>query len=96
MVKDDWGTKIVVTVTDDTGTVEDISSATTRSILLTDPSGTETTKSASFTTDGTDGKIEYTTVNGDINASGTWELQILLSAASFSRKSNVVKFVVTE
>lgn len=53
----------------------DISAATTKTITLTAPSGTKAVKTASFTTDGSEGKIRYTTVAGDLSENGRWYAQ---------------------
>jgi hypothetical protein len=70
----DVGTVIEVTVTENDA-VLDISTATGTTILLLKPSGTVLTKTATFTTDGTDGKMEYQTQTGDIDEEGVWEVQ---------------------
>ena len=53
---DDVGTKFLVTVKDGSSVV-DISSAGTKQILIKKPSGTKLTKTATFNSDGTDGKM---------------------------------------
>lgn len=70
----DVGTIIRVIVREN-GNVKNISSASTLQIILTDPTFDKKTKTASFTTDGTDGAIEYTTVDGDFDEVGVWEVQ---------------------
>jgi len=95
----DIGTNILVTVkdTDANGvtTALDISATTARSIILKKPSGTLLTKAASFVTDGTDGKIQYTTIAGDINEAGAWKLQVQVTfSASSVFKSSVESFKV--
>ena len=55
----DIGTVILVTIKDcvsGTATVLNVSAASTLELILQSPSGTSTTKTASFNTDGTDGK----------------------------------------
>jgi hypothetical protein len=56
----DVGTVFRLTLSDGS-TIVDASGATTKEILFRKPSGAVVTKSAAFTTDGTDGKIEYVT-----------------------------------
>jgi hypothetical protein len=51
-------------------TVVDISSASRMEILFLLPSGKTRGRPAAFTTDGTDGLIQYTTVDGDIDEAG--------------------------
>lgn len=91
---DDIGTIIRLTITQD-GVALDISSATaTKDILLKKPSGTLLTKGASFTTDGTDGKLEYVTVADDVDESGEWKVQASLVLAAGTFRSAVARFDV--
>jgi hypothetical protein len=57
------------------GVVKNISDATTKEIKFKSPDGRNLVKTASFTTDGTDGNIQYKTTSGDLNISGTWKWQ---------------------
>ena len=57
------------------GVAVDVSAATTKQIKFKRPDGTSFTKTASFLTDGTDGRLLYVTVNGDLNMAGNWKLQ---------------------
>ena len=75
----DVGTIFRVTVTEkvwDAATlcwldqVVDISSATSLEILFLLPSGKTRIRPAAFTTDGTDGKVQYTAADGDISEAG--------------------------
>lgn len=94
--KGDIGTTFMVTIKDENDTVKDISAYTTRQLLFRKPDGsTVLTKTASFYTDGTDGKIYYTTVSGDLDTVGIWRLQAYLHNGSTNyRKSNVGTFSV--
>lgn len=69
----DIGTTFEVTL-DDCGTVVPVNGATTQEILFKKPDGTVVTKTSVFTTDGTDGKIEYVTISGDLDQLGLWQL----------------------
>lgn len=72
----DVGTVITLTIYEDDGTtVVDVSSATTKTIYFKKPDGTKLAATAGFTTTGTDGKIAYTTVAGDVSVAGVWEVQ---------------------
>lgn len=72
----DVGTIITLTIyEDDETTAVDVSSATTKTIYVRKPSGTKDSWTATFTTDGSDGKITYTTTTGDIDETGTWLVQ---------------------
>jgi hypothetical protein len=79
----DIGTTIELTLLDGAAAV-DVSSATaTKNILLTDPLGALHTKGASFTTDGTDGKVKWvTTAVGDFDLAGTWKVQAYVENTS--------------
>ena len=71
----DVGTVFRLTIVDTAGTAIDVSTATTKYIYFQDPSGVRMQKTAAFTTDGTDGKIQYTSVPGDIDSVGIWQIQ---------------------
>ena len=80
----DVGTQFLVTVTDGTSAV-DISSATTKQLIFKKPSGTKLTKTASFITDGTDGKIKYNVAADDLDEAGSYKLQgkVIISDGTF-------------
>jgi hypothetical protein len=54
------------------GVVVDISSATSKLIKLQKPDGTVLTKSGSFATTGTDGKLWYVIEHGILDVIGEW------------------------
>lgn len=77
----DIGTVFTLTIVDQDGVAVDLSSDPSPEIKFKHGSQV-LTKVATFTTDGTDGIIQYTTVSGDLNQSGNWTMQghvILLS-----------------
>ena len=80
----DVGTKFLVTVTDGT-TAVDISSATTKQLIFQKPSGTKLTKATVFTSDGTDGKMQYSVVTDDFDEAGSYKLQgkVVISDGTF-------------
>ena len=71
----DIGTIFRLTIKDTAGTAIDVSTAVVKYINFQDPAGTKVQKTAAFYTDGTDGKIQYTTVSGDIDTVGTWQVK---------------------
>ena len=75
--ENDIGTKFKLTVKDGSSAVNISSavSAGTKQVIIKKPSGDMLEKNASFTTDGTDGVMEYTTVANDLEESGTYKLQ---------------------
>jgi len=90
---DDIGTIFTITIKDGASIV-DVSSATTQQLIFKKPSGTTSTKTTSFVTDGSDGKIKYTTVADDIDEIGLWKLQSYIVMPSGSWKTDVGSFNV--
>ena len=80
----DVGTKFLVTVTDGSSAV-DISSATTKQLIIKKPSGTKLTKATAFSTDGTDGKMQYSIGSDDLDEAGSYKLQgkVVISDGTF-------------
>lgn len=71
----DVGVIFRLTVKED-GVVVDIATATvTKEIKFVSPNGTVKTKDATFTTDGTDGKLEYPSIAADLDECGQWRMQ---------------------
>lgn len=89
----DIGTSFRGTFKED-GTVVDISSATTKNIIFEKPDGTKVTQTGSFFTDGTDGILEYLSVDGDLNIGGDWRLQGFANLGSWIGHSDIVNFKV--
>ena len=83
--KGDIGTQFTVTVQDGT-TVVAISTASTKQLIFKKPGGTILTKSTSFVTDGTDGKMQYVSVDGDLSDDGVWKMQgkVIIGGNTFS------------
>ena len=82
--QNDIGTKFLVTIKDGDSAV-DISAASTKQIIIKKPSGTTLTNAAAFNADGTDGKIYYNAVSGDLDETGTHSIQgkVVISAGTF-------------
>ena len=96
----DIGTIFRITVYDTTASggseIADISDATSLTITFQNPNGGSFTRNASFTTDGTDGQIQYVTVDGDLSIAGTWSIQAFVVTPSGSHRTNVGTFRVFE
>jgi len=94
----DYGTTLKVLVKDidsnGNSAAEDVSAATTLNIILKKPDGTKLTKTASFSSDGTDGYIQYVTEEGDIDTVGDWELQAYIVEPSGAWYTDIVNFKV--
>jgi len=82
--KNDVGVIITVTITE-AGSAKNISTASVKKIWFRDPNGDEVEKTAEFVTDGSDGKVKYTTIADDLDTAGEWEFQakITTPAATF-------------
>lgn len=92
----DVGTIFIITIVDDNGDAVDISGATTKNIKFLKPDETAVTKTADFTTDGSDGKIQYETVDQDLIPAGLWHIQGYVDIGSGDTifHSTVDKFTV--
>jgi hypothetical protein len=84
----DIGTVFEVTI-QESGVTLDISTATTKQIILRKPSGASMTKTAAFSTDGKDGKIRYASISGDLDVAGKWSLQAYLATPAWQGKSDI-------
>ena len=75
--KSDIGTIFRLTVVDQDDVVLDLATATSKKIRFEKPSGTVFEGAAVFPDggDGTDGKMQYTVVAGELNEVGEWTIQ---------------------
>jgi len=73
--------RVEFTVVDQDNAIVDLSTADTISLIFKKPNGSKDTKVASMVTDGTDGKMEYTTAVTDLDAAGLWKIQGLVTEA---------------
>ena len=89
----DTGTVFVATIMDGDDVVN-VSAATTKNLLFRSPTGTVSTKAASFTTDGSDGKIQYTSLVTDFIVVGEWTVQASIVMPTGSWKSDIATFQV--
>ena len=91
----DIGTAFTITIMDD-ATVVPIQSATvTKQIKFKKPSGVTVIKDASFVTDGTDGKMRWTTTTvDDLDEAGKWYLQVYLVLSNWTGHSDQDNFMV--
>jgi len=93
----DYGTIFEVTLIDpNTSSADDVSSANNKEFLFRNPAGTLTTVSGTFKTDGSDGIIQYTVLDGDsiIESTGPWSLQIRITSTAGQWTSEKENFTV--
>ena len=73
----------------------DISSQTSMFFYFRSPqTDTVLTRTPSFTTDGTNGQIEYTSQAGDLDEDGRWALQARVIIAAGDFRTSIVQFPV--
>ena len=72
----------------------DVSNADNIYIILQKPDGSDLTKTASVVTDGTDGNIKYTTIAGDLDQIGTWQIQAKVDFTVSVFSTDIQKFKV--
>lgn len=90
---DNINVRLIVIIHED-DEVLNISTASSKSIILKKPDGELTTFTASFLTDGTDGGIYYDTVSGDLDQSGVYKIQGLILIDGGTYKSSIEIFKV--
>lgn len=89
------GATFEATLVDQDGTAMDVSAATDVMIRFIKPDGvTNVDKTATFVTDGTDGKIEYEVEAGVLDTAGRWQWQPQLLFGSVPKKWSVKSFLV--
>jgi hypothetical protein len=80
---DNAGATFEMVLQDQDGTAMDVSAATTVALRFLKPNGVDyLDKTATFVTDGTDGRIEYEIEAGVLDVEGwwTWQAQLLFGA----------------
>lgn len=90
----DVGTIFLVTIKDENDTVVDVSTSVGKTLIFKKPDGTILSKTASFSTDGTNGEIQYTTIDGDLDLHGKWAIQAFIDFGSTEWYSDIDKFTV--
>jgi hypothetical protein len=89
----DFGVIFEVTIVEG-GVAVDISAATTLTIKFKKPGGSTLTKTAVLSGTGVDGKMRYTTVSGELDQVGLWEIQAYLVSPSWTLSSSTEHFEV--
>ena len=92
----DIGVAIVVQVVSVDETPIDLRAATVKIIRIGYPDGTSEDFAAEFLTDGSDGKLVYTTVDGDIAEAGEHQVQGIVTLNGTIRSSTVSAFQALE
>ncbi len=91
----DVGTVIEVTVKDESTQVFDLSSQTKIRLDFKSPRGVVRSHDATLVSDGSDGRIAYTTRAGDFDEVGIWSVQAYIELANGdSKHSDLLQFQV--
>lgn len=88
------GIKLLLTLLDSSENAVDISTASVKTIYFRKPDGTTTSKTATFETDGSDGKIYYETEAAFLTPDGIWKLQGYVEMGSVVARSSLVNLKV--
>lgn len=89
----DTGTVFEATIKS-AGVAVDLSSAGTLQLIFQKPDGTLLQKTAVYTGNGTDGRIQYVTVAADLTTPGVWHLQGRIVIGTNEWRTNVQTFTV--
>ena len=89
----DIGTKLRFTVKEN-GIPLDLSGVTAKQLLLEKKDRTTLLKELVFTTSGSDGKVEYITVSGDLDQKGKLRAQIFLETGDGEWHTSIVEWEV--
>lgn len=89
----DIGTRFLATIKDD-GVVVNVSGASLLNMFFRKPSDTVLERVATIYSDGTDGKIYYDAVAGDLDEAGFYKLQGRVALASGTYYTDIYTFKV--
>lgn len=94
----DKDTKFLATIydkdADGVSQIVNISTANPKQIIFKKPDGSILIKDGTFETDGTDGKLYYKLIEGDITAVGMWEWQGEVTIGAAFNHSDTKSFEV--
>jgi hypothetical protein len=90
----DIGTTFESTITDETGAAVNIASASTKTLTFRKPSGKVVPQTAVLVNTGTDGKMKYVAVAGDIDETGVWSWQGRVAVSGGDWKTDIFQFTV--
>ena len=93
--KNDIGTLFEIEILSNEVAV-DISAATVKRLIFLKPNGTKNTVNCNFTTDGTDGLLQYLSVAGDLDQVGILGVQLYVEIGSQIWSSDFETIVVRE
>jgi len=89
----DVGTKFLATIKDN-DVVVDVSSATSITMIFKKPDDEIMQKTGTLESDGTDGKVYYSTIVGDLDEAGLYKLQAKVVLATGTYYTDIYSFKV--
>ena len=92
--KGDIGTVFQLTIKDQDDAVVNLSTATTKKILIKSSNNSISEKTGEFLSDGSDGIIKYTTIENDISKIGIWSIQAKVIFVTGTWYSDIQEFKV--
>jgi hypothetical protein len=92
----DIGVIFKVRIRNEDGNIENLTTASTKQLIFRKPDGTSETKNASFSTDGSDGYIQYISKEGDLDVKGIWKLQAFIVLGGNEWHTTLSEFEVTK
>ena len=90
----DVGSIIKLRVLDSIGQPIDLSVSTSPEIWFKKPNGAYVKEAASFTTDGSDGYVQYTFDADDLTVPGLWQAQAIINMPGGVLHSSYYKFMI--
>jgi hypothetical protein len=90
----DIGTQFRITIKDSDTTPVDLSNVDAMYVLFKKPDNSFKQVTPVFLTDGIDGNIVYTTVAGDLDQYGTWQIQARVVFGTDVYSTDIQKFKV--
>jgi len=92
----EYGEDITLTVTNEDGGALDLSAYTgTNEVVLLSPDQLKSiTRTTSWATDGTDGKVTFAFQSGDVDREGDWSGQVKFTATGIVAKTNIFTMTV--
>ncbi len=90
----DIGTIFRETFYDEAGVLQPINDATGKMFAFKKPDASIIWRTGVFFTDGSDGKLQYTTVSGDLDQVGRWQFQAQVITPSGEWSGDIIDFMV--
>ena len=77
------------------GSAKDISAATIKKLIFKKPNGVVVEKTAEFSNTGSDGKLRITSIDGDLQPYGIFQVHASLTIGTFAGKTAIAEFPVS-